>query len=52
MTLVKDSNGKFTTKDGVTKEEEATGELRTVFKNGKLINETTLQEIRDRASIG
>lgn len=41
MTLVKDSNGKFTTKDGVTKEEEATGELRTVFKNGKLINETT-----------
>lgn len=52
MTLVKDSNGKFATKDGVTKEEEATGELRTVFKNGKLINETTLQEIRDRASIG
>jgi nicotinamide phosphoribosyltransferase len=52
MMLVKDSNGKFTTKDGVTWDEEGRGELETVFINGVLLNETTLQEVRDRANIG
>lgn len=51
MMLVKDGNGKFTTKDGVTWDEEARGELETVFINGKLLNETTLQEVRERATI-
>lgn len=34
--------------DGVTWEEEAKGALELVFENGKLIRDTTLQEIRDR----
>jgi nicotinamide phosphoribosyltransferase len=33
-----------------TWEEEATGELKTVFLNGKLVKETTLNEIRERIS--
>lgn len=50
MMLVKE-NGKYVTKDGVTWDEEGRGELETVFINGKLLNETTLQEVRERASI-
>lgn len=34
--------------DEVTWEEEAKGALELVFENGKLIRDTTLQEIRDR----
>lgn len=34
--------------EGVTWEEEAKGALEIVFENGKLIRNTTLQEIRDR----
>ena len=36
--------------DRCTWEEEKTGELTTVFKDGKLIRETTLDEIRERIS--
>ncbi len=35
-------------KDQCTWEEEGQGLLTTVFKDGKLIKKTTLQEIRDR----
>lgn len=51
MMLVKE-NGKYVTKDQVTWDEEGRGELETVFINGKLLNETTLQQVRERASIG
>ncbi|MFL9482838.1 nicotinate phosphoribosyltransferase [Chitinophagaceae bacterium LWZ2-11] len=40
--------GKLTLKDQCTWEEEAQGELKTVFKDGKLMVDWTLQEIRDR----
>lgn len=52
MMLVKDTNGKYTTKDGVTWDEEGRGELETVFINGTLLNETTLQDVRERATVG
>jgi nicotinamide phosphoribosyltransferase len=48
LKVVKDENGKFKLIDKVSKEEEATGELKTVFKNGKLIVDQTLSEIRAR----
>ena len=50
MQLVKE-NGKYVTKDHATIAEEATGELVTVFKNGKVTKEYTLTEIRDRANL-
>jgi nicotinamide phosphoribosyltransferase len=34
-------------KDGVSKEDEDSGLLKTVFLNGKLIKETSLKEIRE-----
>lgn len=49
MTLVKE-NGVYVTRDQVTEEEEKTGELQTVFLNGKIVKEYTLDEIRARAS--
>ena len=45
---VKMENGKFVLLDSVTWKEEKQGELKTVFKNGKLIKEFTLNEIRQR----
>jgi len=39
-------NGKYVLKDQCTKEQEAGGELKLVFENGKLIKRTTLDEIR------
>lgn len=43
-----EETGKLTLKDQCTWEEEAQGELKTVFKDGKLMVDWTLQEIRDR----
>jgi nicotinamide phosphoribosyltransferase len=40
--------GRFELKDQCTWEEEAQGELKTVFKDGKLVVEQTLAEIRGR----
>lgn len=40
--------GKLEYKDECTWEEEATGELKTVFKNGQLLVDDSLQMIRDR----
>ena len=40
-------NGEYVLKDQCTKEEEQGGELETVFKDGVLIKETSLSEIRN-----
>lgn len=41
-------DGEYVLKDRVTEEEERGGELREVFRNGKLLYETSLKEIRAR----
>lgn len=47
MQVYRDANtGKLAVKDQCTWEEEGKGELKTVFKDGKLIVDWTLQEIR------
>jgi nicotinamide phosphoribosyltransferase len=43
-------NGQYVLKDCCTPEEEEGGELKTVFLDGKLIVDYTLQEIRDRVA--
>ena len=46
--VLKDENGKYYAKDGVSRYDEGFGCLQTVFWDGKLYNETTLTEIRKR----
>lgn len=46
MCLTKDSNGNFRTKDQCTTEEEKTGLLVPVFRDGKVLVEYTLEEVR------
>lgn len=41
-------NGEYALKDCVTVEEAKEGELQLVFLNGKLFNETSLSEVRER----
>jgi nicotinamide phosphoribosyltransferase len=41
-------DGEYVMRDQVTWDEEAGGELKTVFKDSKLYNQTTLAEIRKR----
>jgi len=49
MQVHRDSvTGKLVLKDQCSWEEEAQGELKTVFKDGKLIVDLTLEEIRNR----
>lgn len=43
----KDENGNFYAEDQVSAEVEQTGELKTVFKDGRLIKDWTLSEIRE-----
>lgn len=50
MMLVESDDGKFTTKDQVTWDEEARGALDTVFIDGTLLDECTLDEVRERAN--
>lgn len=45
---VEEENGNFVLYDQQTGEQETLGCLEVVFEDGKLIKETTLQEIRDR----
>lgn len=40
----------YVTLDGATKEEEKCGCLQTVFKDGQMLNETTLEQIRERVN--
>lgn len=42
---------KYTTVDQCTKIQETNGELVTVFKNGRVVKEYTLQDVRSRAKI-
>ena len=42
------NNGKYELIDQVSKEEEENGELKTIFKDGVLIKERSLHEIRER----
>ena len=49
MQVYKDAvTGKLTLKDQCTWQEEAEGELKTVFKNGKLLVDCTLSDVRAR----
>jgi nicotinamide phosphoribosyltransferase len=41
-------NGEYKLIDKVSKEEENTGELKTIYENGTFYNTTTFQEIRER----
>ena len=41
-------NDTYVLKDQVSEEEEKQGELQVIYENGKLYNEVTLSEIRDR----
>jgi len=43
-------DGKYVLVDKVSKEEELTGELRTVFYNGYVFTQQSLKEIRERVS--
>jgi len=43
-----EATGKLEYKDECSWEEEAQGELKTVFKDGKLLKDESLQEIRER----
>jgi nicotinamide phosphoribosyltransferase len=52
LQLLKDASGKYITIDQVSWDEEQNYSLlETVFKDGKVVKEYTLQEIRDRASV-
>lgn len=45
-----DENGRYYAMDQVTAEQEATGELMTVFEDGKLVKDWTLAEIRSNVN--
>jgi nicotinamide phosphoribosyltransferase len=51
MYLSQDFHGRYVTVDQCSQEDEKIGLLRTVFLNGKLVNETNLQQIRERAKV-
>ncbi len=46
LRIIKDDNGKYSLQDKVSWEQEKTGELKTIFKDGELIKDYTLAEIR------
>jgi nicotinamide phosphoribosyltransferase len=48
MYLIKDDKNEYVTTDQCTAEEEKTGLLKPVFKNGHILYETSLSEIRER----
>jgi nicotinamide phosphoribosyltransferase len=48
LQVYKDDEGKYQLKDGCTWEEEARGELKEVFRDGKLLIDHSLSEIRKR----
>lgn len=51
LLCVKKENGEYILKDKVSWEEESQSELKTVFKDGKMIKETTLPQIRERIKL-
>ncbi len=48
LRLERDEDGNYVTRDGCTKEEEATSLLRHVFRDGKILIDESLAEIRER----
>jgi nicotinamide phosphoribosyltransferase len=48
MRLMWDAENGYVTEDQVTPSEEQTGLLKTVFKDGQLVEEVTLQDIRQK----
>lgn len=50
LKVEKDVDGKFILIDQVSEQLEAEGELRTIFKDGELLNRVTLDVIRGRLS--
>lgn len=48
---VKGQNAYLVCEDQLSWEDEATGKLTTVFKDGKLIRETNLEQIRERLKV-
>jgi len=52
LQIFKDENGEFQLKDQCTWEEEQGGELKEVFRDGKLLINQTLAEIRERLKQG
>lgn len=52
LQVYRQDNGVLALKDRCTWEEEQQGELRTVFKNGILMNDQSLAEIRNRINEG
>jgi nicotinamide phosphoribosyltransferase len=48
LKVTKDGQGNFILHDQQSWEQEAEGELKTVFEDGKLVSETSLSEIRNR----
>lgn len=45
------NNGNYTYRDCATLEEESGGELKEVFRDGKLLKDWTLQEIREKIKV-
>lgn len=50
LIYVTKEDGKYAAHDNATEEQEKTGYLETIFKDGKLIKETSLSEIRKRVN--
>lgn len=50
LVVLKNSAGDYVLVDGVDEAMSKTGELKEVFRNGKLLHESTLQQIRDRVT--
>lgn len=48
---IENVNGAYTLTDGVSWIEEQTGELQEVFRDGKLVKQWTLAQIRERVKI-
>lgn len=48
LKVIKNSEGVYELIDQVSWDEEKTGELRTIYKDGEFFNKTTLTEIRER----
>ncbi len=48
VAVFKDAEGEYYVKTQCTHEEESEGELHTIYEDGKLLNQSTLTEIRSR----
>jgi nicotinamide phosphoribosyltransferase len=51
VAVFKDSNGEYFVQTQCTDELENSGELKTIYENGKFYNKTTLTEIRNKINL-